>query len=290
MASTIQNTIPKIVSARLLRGFERRTLWGGLITNASQELASAGDSVDFGRITTAITVGDYEQHTDISAQKLADEKVTLSVDKSKYFSINVDDVERQEARPNIMDEGTRKAANAMAWQFDDDVSAVVQGVTVDSSGNDRNADSTKNITSTSNDEALNGFLGQLIETAGYLRGRNWDGIRCVIPSDISTLLTKHLVINGIGAVNAAEGPWRNGAVSQVVGIPVDVDNQLPTAAATGRKMATFLNPDCARYAMTIQRVETLRHPTQFVTNVRGLWHYGAAVTDPSKIFYVVQSA
>ena len=100
----ITKAIPTLWSARIWEGFQRENVWAGLVTDISSELASGGDKINLVNITSGVTVRDYSRNTDITEPEiLTDGDQTLDITEQKYFNIYVDDVDKVQSRPALMD-------------------------------------------------------------------------------------------------------------------------------------------------------------------------------------------
>lgn len=82
----------------------------------------------------AVTIGNYEGTTIGSPETVADASVMLAIDKAKYFNFGVDDVDKAQSKPGLMEVLMAESAYAMAHQIDTDIAAVsVNAGTISSS-------------------------------------------------------------------------------------------------------------------------------------------------------------
>lgn len=56
-------------------------------TNWEGEISGQGSKVQI-RVRPTISIGDYSVNGNVAYQNLADDKITLTVDKAKYFALN----------------------------------------------------------------------------------------------------------------------------------------------------------------------------------------------------------
>jgi hypothetical protein len=62
-----------------------------------------------------VSVGDYTKNTDMSNPQTLDDTVReLSIDQAKYFNFQIDDIDRAQSSPKLMEEAMRVAASALA--------------------------------------------------------------------------------------------------------------------------------------------------------------------------------
>ena len=92
----ITDWIPQVWSARFLRKLEENRVWGNLVDRSYQEgeIIQFGNSLKIPTWTKDFTVQDYAIGTPLVAPEEADgEEVTLLVNKQKYFSFIVEDIQ-----------------------------------------------------------------------------------------------------------------------------------------------------------------------------------------------------
>ncbi len=66
-----------------------------------------------------VTVGDYTKNTDMNdPETLSDSARELIINRAKYFNFQLDDIDRMQAIPGLMDEAMRKAAEGLAEEAD----------------------------------------------------------------------------------------------------------------------------------------------------------------------------
>jgi len=112
----INNFIPTVWSARLLQNLQKTLVYGqAAVINRDYEgeIRAYGDTVKINNIGR-ISVGDYTKNTNMpDPETLTDETRTLVIDQAKFFNFQVDDVDRIQQHPKLMDEAMREAAYAL---------------------------------------------------------------------------------------------------------------------------------------------------------------------------------
>jgi hypothetical protein len=108
---------PTIWSAQILSVLEKSLVFGGAPCsnrNYEGEITGYGSSVKITAIGTP-TIGDYTKDTDMTTQVLTDSQQTLTIDQSKYFNFEVDDIDMAQVRAGgaLMAEATEKAGYAL---------------------------------------------------------------------------------------------------------------------------------------------------------------------------------
>ena len=99
----ITNFIPTVWSENLLTALDKKYIG---VANCSRDYE--GDIKNQGSVVKicgvgAITVSDYTKDTDMSAPQTLDDSLSeLNIDQAKYFNFQIDDVDRVQAKPELM--------------------------------------------------------------------------------------------------------------------------------------------------------------------------------------------
>ena len=117
----IENFIPTLWSARILQNLHKSLVFGqaGVINRDYEgEIRNVGDSVKINAIGS-ITVGSYTKNSDINdPEDITGAGTTLLIDQANYFNFPVDDIDRVQARPDVMSEAMREAGYARKDELD----------------------------------------------------------------------------------------------------------------------------------------------------------------------------
>ena len=265
-----------------------------MFSDISSEIANEGDTINLSSISSGVTIKDYARNMDIDDPEImTDTAQKLLIDQEKYFNIYVDSVDRVQAKPDLLSHFTLQAGREIANTVDTFAHSVLAGSGTAAIGTSQKED-TKNILPTTNDGGLQDFLDVLNDVVGNkLYGMNWptEGTVCVLSRDVATLLNKLFLHKGYGTGASGDTALASATLSNLFGIRVLVDNnQLSTAAATGRIMAFFANIECGFMAQQIRQVEAYSPEKRFGDAVKGLFVYGARMVDDSKRYAVLQAA
>src|SRR5574344_2712628 len=111
----IDNFIPKIWSARMLQYLDKAHVYANAVNRDYEgEIKAYGDTVKINSVG-AITIGDYTKNTDIAdAETLTDAQVELKIDQAKYFNFCVDDIDKAQQNPKVMDTAVNRASYGLA--------------------------------------------------------------------------------------------------------------------------------------------------------------------------------
>lgn len=115
----INNFIPTVWSESLLKSLDQSYIGASNCNREFEgEIKEKGNSVRICGIDN-VTVGYYQKNLQINApQQLSDKSALLSIDQARYFNFLIDDVDRAQAMPNLMDAALKNAANAIAQAAD----------------------------------------------------------------------------------------------------------------------------------------------------------------------------
>lgn len=113
MAFYVDNFIPTIWSAALLKTKEKSMVYAGLANrNYEGTIKQGGDRVKISQLGT-INVNTYSTAS-LTIQALDSAALYLDVDQLKYFAFRVDDVDAVQSVVDFMGEATRKASYKLA--------------------------------------------------------------------------------------------------------------------------------------------------------------------------------
>ena len=113
----LDSFIPEIWSARLLYNLNKTLVYGQesvINRDYEGEIKNYGDTV---RITGIgrVTVGDYTKNANMDeAETLTDAQTTLTIDQAKYFNFQIDDIDKVQQYPKLMDAAMQESAYALA--------------------------------------------------------------------------------------------------------------------------------------------------------------------------------
>ncbi|MHB9003999.1 MAG: phage major capsid protein [Coriobacteriia bacterium] len=266
---------PEVWSADLLVALEKSLVYGaaGVVNRSYEgEIAQFGDTV---RITSLAdpTIGTYTAHTDIVIEALTDSDQVLLINQSKYFGFEVDDIEKRQARGDVMSEQARKAAYKLRDVADQYIASVM------AAGVDAG-----NLVAESTATASTAY-DKLVDLAVILDEDNvpTEGRFVVITPKFHGLLLKDQRF--IAAGDAAGASVRaNGMVGEAAGFSVRKSNNAPDGPGAGAGKLIIAGSDIATtYAEQIASVEAGRLEKRFGDFIKGLHLYGSKVVRPTAL-------
>lgn len=270
------NFIPAIWAARLLVALEKALVFGqlGIINRDYEgEIQAYGDSVKIGSIGDP-TVGTYTKNTDIAdPEVISDADQTLVIDRSKYFNIYIDSIDKAQQNVNSMDEAMRRAGYKLKDEADQFVAASYVNVP---SGNLVGSDGSPIAVG-----AANAAYNLLVDLGVKLDEADvpTDGRFVVIPPFFHGFLLKddRFVKSG---TQGGEQRLVNGQVGEAAGFQVLKSNNCPIASSTKYKVIAG-HSMAYTFADQIVEVETYKPEKRFGSAVKGLHVYGGRLIRPS---------
>jgi len=274
----IENFIPTLWSARILQNLHKSLVFGqaGVINRDYEgEIRNVGDSVKINAIGS-ITVGSYTKNSDINdPEDITGAGTTLLIDQANYFNFQVDDIDRVQARPDVMSEAMREAGYALKDELDGDLAALWSQVSADNFIGTNGSPKT--------DMGTAGYpLNYLLQLATILDQNNvpTDGRWVIIPPWFKELLLKGdtRILNP--GTPQAEMRLANGNIGRIAGFDVLVSNNVVNTSDDNYKIMAG-HPMAWTLAEQIVKVEAYRMEKRFADAIKGLHVYGCKVIRPS---------
>jgi hypothetical protein len=280
---SLSNFIPEVWAARLLHNLHKTQVYGqpGVMNRDYEgDIRGRGDTVRIHAIGP-VTVADYTRDTDISApQTLTDAETTLVINRARYVNFQIDDVDRAQQAPKLMDAAMRETAYALS----DDADQYLAGLhTQIATANFIGSDADPEVPSSDTLYELIVDLGVRLDEANAPRS----GRFCVMPPWCYGLLLKDDRFVKAGTVTS-DRVLRNGEVGQAAGMTIYVSNNVANTALAAYKIIAGV-PEAWTFAQQIREVEAYRPPLRFADAVKALHLYGARVTRPSALACLVAS-
>jgi len=287
----LENFIPELWSDRLFVKLRKTQVYRGLVnTDYQGQITEYGDTVHISEIGP-VTVSAYTKHGTLSYETLDSATKTLLIDQVSAFSFKIDDIDKAQTKPKLMN----GAMGDAAYRISDTVDAFIAGLYAQAGV----TGSATYIGSAASDVSVSS--GNVIETfsyAGrYLSEKN-------VPQEnrwaaIPPWVHQKLLMAEVGGISATavpkvfdDGALINGYIGQAMGFNLVVSNNVSCASAAGQYRVMCGNRSAISYAGQITTVEALRLETTFADAVRGLYVYGAKVIQPDALctMYLIEAA
>ena len=272
--------IPQLWSAQLLVNLKKSLIYGQeSITNRNYqgEISSYGDTVKIHAIG-AVTVGDYVKNTDMKKpEALTGDETTLVINQSKYFNFQIDDIDKAQQNPKVMQEAMNESAYALRNTADQYLAGcMVAGMREEHT---IGSDSAPKVVT--KEDAIDYLvdLGVILDEANIPE----DGRFVVIPPFYHALIEKsdkwQHTESGVDII-------KNGYVGRMAGFDVYKSNNVPNTEKAKYKIIAG-HPMATTYAEQVNEVEGYRPESRFADAVKGLHLYGAKVVRPEALAMLV---
>jgi hypothetical protein len=279
---TLESAIPQLWAARLYENLNDQHVYASLLSREFEgELSGAGSSV---RIQTVgrVTIGTYTKNTAISRENLTGNDVVLVVDQQNYFDFEIDNVDKVQQTPKLMDAFMKEAAWGLADTADADLAAVISaGV---ATANVLTA-ATSVGTGAADDDAYELLvdLGVKLDENNVPKEGRW----CVIPPWFHGVLLKDPRFVSFGT-DSNLSMLRNGSVGMAAGFTIHISNNVPVASSDYDVLAG--TPSAGGFVEQIDRVVLYSPEDAFSDAAKGLHVYGRKIFDPNRLAKVVVTA
>lgn len=282
--------IATIWSARLLGNLEKSLVYGqpNVINREYEgEIKGKGSTLKITSIGD-ITIGDYTKDTDIAdPEALDDAQSVLSITQSKYFNFAVDDVDKAQTSPALMNGAMQRSAYGLANVADQFIASQMYSNVA--TANKIGSNATAIVPTTTPDTGKMAYdyllqLGTVLSEADVPKQGRW----VVCPPWFIERLAGDKRFSDASASGSTDA-LMNGLVKRAAGFDVLESNNVPKNAGTGGEAAKTQtqviagHPMATTFADSTNRVEAYRPEKRFADAVKGLHVYGCKVTRPNAL-------
>lgn len=272
---SIATFIPTVWSARLLAHLDKAFVYAKLVNRDYEgEIAEYGDTVHINQIGD-ISIKAYTKNTDIAdPDALSTAEQTLIIGQGDYFNFYVNDVDKAQARGNLMDPAMQRAGYGLANSADTYLAGILAAGTI--TGGLGNSTTPLVITK---DNAYETIVS--VKTALDKQNVPKDGRWIVMPPEFEGFMLLDPRFAGASGANA-EARLANGAVAKAAGIDIFISNNVPNTTGAKYKIVSSYN-GAATFAEQVIKTEAYRREKGFDDGVKGLHVYGAKLTRPAEV-------
>lgn len=304
--------IPTLWSGKLMKKFYETTLFGAIAnTDWQGEIRDFGDTVIINTIPDVV-VHDYKAGQKLTYDVPEGDTFSLTIDKGKYFAINLEDISRKQSKIPYQDLVASEASYQMKKAIDYDV---IHSTFFDATGKFKSNAKGMGAIATTNLGATAGAV-----SGGFDLGTDASPV-AITPETIINKITmlgsvldeanvpeegRYLVISpydrymlmnspltNASLMGDSQSVLRNGRIGRIERFDIYVSHSIPYGAAGkgwGVNNATTVADAKARhliwaghkhgitFASQITKVEKLRNPNSFGDLMRGLNVYGTTVS------------
>ena len=264
----ITNFISTVWSEQLYRALDKKYI---AVKNCNRDfegdIRGKGSSVKICGVGE-VTIADYTKDTDLSApQTLSDSAAILTIDRAKCFNFQIDDIDRVQATPKLMEEAMRKAADGLADEADKYVCSLYYKNTPDIKD-----------TAVTAEAILDHFIAARTALAEQNVTDPSDIVFEVHPK-IAALLLKAKITTGTDNAEALD----HGSIGTVLGSPVYVSNNIKIDSQKNYYCCARTKRAIA-FAEQLSEIDAYRPEKRFADAVKGLHLYGAKIIYPNELF------
>lgn len=268
---SITNFIPTVWSESLYNELDRRYIG---VANCNREFE--GDIKNQGSVVKicgvgSINVGDYTKNTDMSApQTLDDNARDLVIDQAKFFNFQIDDIDRAQSNPKLMDAAMKNAAQALAETADRYIYSLHMGHPYC-----RTYEST--------DETS--ILDHIIDGREMLYRQNvYDDSEIVL--EVSPAVASLIYRAKLDLSTSNAEALETGCIGSIAGCKVFVSNSIETERVTEDQTLHYCYLRTKRaiaFAEQLSEIDAYRPEHRFADAVKGLHLYGAKIVYPKEL-------
>lgn len=267
---SIYNFIPAVWSETLCKDLDRHYVG---IANCNREfegdIKEKGSKVVICQLED-INIGDYDRNSNMEEpDSLEGYTSELVIEKSKYFNFQIDDIDKAQLAPKIMEEAMRMAASALANEADKYI--------YEQQKDAREIIEVLNVTP---DNILDVILKARTKLYENNVGPGTEVVLEVSPAIAEIMLKAHLNIS-----TDNNELLQTGCIGSVAGFKVFVTNNIVQDTADGETVHhCFARTKRAiAFAEQISEVEAYRPDNRFADAVKGLHLYGAKIVCPKEL-------
>jgi hypothetical protein len=211
-------------------------------------------------------------------ETLTDAQSILTIDQSKTFNFQIDDLDRVQQKPSVMDEAMREAAYALRDVMDQYIAGLyTQAASANLIGTTASpkTDVLSGGTNKSYDYLVD--LSVLLDVANVPAQGRW----VVVPPWFHGVLLKDSRFVSTGSAQA-ESRLANAVIGTAAGFTVIKSNNVPNTSATKYRIIAGHNMAWTM-AMQLAKIEAYRPQLRFADAIKGLQLYGAKVVRPQAL-------
>jgi len=266
----ITNFIPTVWSENLYRALDKQYI---AVANCNREFE--GDIREQGNVVKIcglgnVSVSKYTKNVNMSApETLSDNVRELAIDQAKYFNFQIDDVDRVQATPRLMELAMKNAANALA----NDADAYVYKL-YDQAG------ITLNVSAASESNIVN----TLISARTKLHVNNVadpNDIVIEVSPEVAELILKAKVNLSSDNTEILE----TGCIGSIAGCKIFVSNNIAKTEIDSsiKHQCLARTKRAIAFADQLSEIDAYRPELRFADAVKGLHLYGAKVVYPNEM-------
>lgn len=268
----ITNFLSTVWSEALTRQLDNKYV---AVSNCNRDYD--GDIVGRGSTVKVCSVGnvkvsDYTKNTDLASPEILDDSaVTITIDQAKSFNFQIDDIDRAQSSPKLMEMAMANAASALANVADKYVFGLYTDI---GAGN----------TVTESSLTASNIIDTIVSAREKLLANGVPGSESTVlevSPAVAALIIKSKILQGTENTDALS----NGCIGKFIGFDVFVSSNIGVDG-TGNIKCFARTKRAIAFAEQINEVEAYRPESRFADAVKGLHLYGAKIIYPDELVLV----
>ncbi len=277
---SVKNFIPTVWSAKVVMGLENNHVYGAVCNRDYEgEIKAFGDTVKVNQIGD-ITINDYAG-SDITFQELDDAQRELKIDKKKYFAFAVDNVDKVQAKGDLIAKATARAG----YNLNDNVEQYIASLYAQC-GLAYGTNAAPIDLNSANVEASFLAVAEAMNDAGIPRV----GRFAIVPPWVITKLT----LAGLTLKTDNTQLYKEGFMDYGLGFDFKMSQNVSKNSSSWDKTRIMcgIRGESIALAKQLLQVKAVEQEKRFDDGVKGLLVYGAKVMRPdmSLCFYADKTA
>ncbi len=271
----ITNFIPTIWSENLYQALDKQYI---AVSHCNRdfegEIKNQGSKVKICGVGE-ITVSNYTKNTDMSSpQTLSDTVKDLTIDQAKYFNFQIDDIDKAQSTPKLMDAAMRVAASSLANEADRFVYSVCYGA------------ARYTLSATLN--ASNPNILDVILNARQTLYENNVSDQQEVYLEISPVIATMILKSKIELCTDNTAALENGYLGSYGGCKIFVTNNIPTDNPDNANLQACVmrTKRAVAFAEQLSEIVAYRPERRFADAMKGLHLYGASVVYPEELIAI----
>ena len=266
----ITKFIPTIWSENLIRSLDHEYIGVAHCNREYEgEIKSCGSTVKICGIGN-VTIRDYNKNNDMDTpQELSDTVCTLTIDQARCFNFQIDDIDRAQTTPKLMEAAMSVAAKGLAEQADRYVYSLYSQAKH----------------TIYQEEATPDTIWDAIFSAREKLFENGVSDPSQVVFEVSPAIASMIMRAKISAYHDNDEIFENGFLGSVAGCRIYVSNNVVVDKSSGsnfKNQCIMRTRRAVAFAEQLSEIEAYRPEKRFADAVKGLHLYGAAIVCPDE--------
>ncbi len=266
----ITNFIPTVWSENLYNQLDKKYI---AVANCTREwegdIKQCGDRVKICGLGP-VSIFKYTKDTDLPAPAaLSDNVRELVIDQADAFNFQIDDIDKAQTKPGLMNAAIRQAADALANKADQYIYNLYSTVA---------ENKIKNMLEVADEDLLPGIMDAIFSMQA-------SGVREELILEVSPEVAGRIYKMKLDMLSDNNSLFENGCIGSIAGCKVFVSHNIAnTSAGNGVFHKCFLRTKRAiAFAEQLSEIEAYRPENRFADAVKGLHLYGAKIVRPEEL-------